>query len=103
MKYKFKNWRITESSGTKVTNRMRKQRAIEIARKLNDTERWHSHSRGIPMEVLRRDLKLLIDDFGSNPTLAQPIHDYFQLLRDYRVRRGHGACVVHTRGRCVGY
>lgn len=63
---------------------MRKARAKEIAEKLNDPQRWHSHSRGIPMAVLRRDLKLLIDD-----------------LKDYSFKRGYRV-VLHTRERDIG-
>jgi hypothetical protein len=103
VKYKFKNWRVTETSKTSVTKKMRIQRATEIGEKLNDTEVWHSHSRGIPMEVLRHNLKLLINDFGSDPALARPVHDYFRLLSDYRMRRGHEFFVLHTKGRHVGF
>lgn len=103
VKYKFKNWKVTETSGTKVTKQMRVDRAVDIAKKLNDTNRWHSHSRGITMEILRRDLKLLIDDFGENPQLAAPVHDYFRLLQDYRLRRGHYTFVIHTRGGYVAF
>ena len=103
VKYKFKNWRVTATSNTPVTRKMRVQRATEIGEKLNDTEVWHSHSRGIPMEVLRRNLKLLINDFGSNPALVRPVHDYFRLLSDYRMRRGHAFFVLHTKGRHVGF
>lgn len=35
--YKFKNWKKTETTATTVTQKMRRERAIEIARKLNDT------------------------------------------------------------------
>lgn len=103
VKYKFKKWAVTETSKTPVTKKMRVDRANEIARKLNDTKLWHSHGRGIPMEVLRRDLKLQIDDFGTNPSLAQPVHDYFRLLQDYQMRRAHFLTVIHTRKRYVGY
>jgi hypothetical protein len=102
-RYKFKNWKVTETDKTTVTRKMRVDRATEVGEKLNDTELWHSHSRGIPMEVLRRDLKLLINDFGSDAELAKPVHDYFRLLSDYRMRRGHYAFVVHTKERHVGY
>jgi len=103
VKYKFKNWRVTATSKTPVTRKMRVQRATEIGEKLNDTEVWHSHGRGIPMEVLDRNLKLLVKDFGSDPALARPVHDYFRLLSDYRMRRGHEFFVLHTMGRHVGY
>ena len=102
-KYKFKNWRQTESQGKKVTAQMRKARAKEIAKKLNDTKRWHSHSRGIPMAVLRRDLKLLINDFGADPDLAPAVQGYYHLLKDYSFKRGHMDFVLHTRERYLGY
>lgn len=102
VKYKFKNWKVTETRGTKVTRNMKRARAKEIAEKLNDTKLWHSHGRGISMEMLRRDLKLLIDNFEADTRLAHPIHDYFRLLQDYQARRGHYAYVIHRRGRHVG-
>lgn len=102
VKYKFKDWKVTEKKKTKVTPSIRKARANEVATKLNDTKLWHSHGRGIPMERLRRDLKLLIHDFGADSKLARPIHDYFQLLQDYQTRRAHFHYVIHGRGRHVG-
>lgn len=101
--HKFKNWRQTETRKIRVTKKMRAERAREIAEMLNKTDRWHSHSRGIPMEVLRRDLKLLVDDFGSNLTLARTVHDYYRLLKDYSMRRSHHTFVLHARGRYVGF
>ena len=47
--YKFKNWSKTETNGDKVTPKMKRERANKIAMALNDTTRWHAHSRGIPM------------------------------------------------------
>lgn len=41
VKYKFKNWKVTETRGITVTNKMRKERAREIARALGDASRWH--------------------------------------------------------------
>jgi hypothetical protein len=103
VKYKFKNWKRTASSGKRVTPTMRKERAKLIGEQLNETARWHSHSRGIPMEVLRRDLNLQIEDFGADPTLGGPIHDYYRLLKDYRMRRGLETWVIHTRERHDGF
>lgn len=51
VKYKFKNWKVTETNGTKVTLAMKRQRAEEIAVKLNYTAKWGSHSRGISLAV----------------------------------------------------
>ena len=102
VKYKFKNWKKTETQNTTVTKKMKVDRARDIAEKLNNIEMWHSHDRGIPIEVLRRDLNLLIDDFGVDPQLGPAMHDYYRLLKDYVMRRAHDAYVLHTRGRYVG-
>ncbi|MCC6175480.1 MAG: serine dehydrogenasease [Chloroflexi bacterium] len=102
-KYKFQNWTTTATRKMPVTDEMRIQRARGIAEKLNDMKLWHSHSRGIPMEMLRRELNLLIDDFGARPDVAQPMHDYFRLLQDYRMRLGHLTFVMHRRTEYVGF
>lgn len=102
-KYKFKAWKKTETRQLKVTPTMRKERAREIAKKLNEAERWHSHSRGIPMAVLSKDLNLLIDDFGEEEDFARPIHDYYRLLKDYMSKLAHHYFVIHTREGYVGY
>jgi len=82
---------------------MRRDRAADIAHKLNDTKRWHSHNRGIPIEVLRRDLKLLIDDFGEDDDLGPAVQGYYHLLKDYGFKRGHHMFMLHTRERYLGY
>jgi hypothetical protein len=89
VKYKFKNWKLTETRGARVTQKMKRDRAADIARKLNDTKRWHSHSRGISMQVLRRDLKLHISDLDDTPDIREAITSYTELLSDYRMKRGH--------------
>lgn len=99
-KYKFSNWKKTRTRGRRVTQKMRIDRAEEIARNFNDTDRWHSHGRGISMAVLQKDLNLEIDDFGLDPELASKIKAYYKLLRDYMVRRRH-AGVLHRRGAYV--
>ena len=96
VKYKFKDWNLTRTRKRRVTPKMRKDRAEEIAKALNNTERWHSHSRGISMEVLDKELNLLIEDFGSKPDLNTKLKAYYRLLVDYMIRRGHTG-VVHTR------
>ena len=54
------------------------------------------------MEVLRRDLKLLIDDFGEEPELRAAVHDYYYLLKDYMMRRSHYLFTLHIRGQYAG-
>lgn len=97
VQFKFKNWKKTETRKILVTREIREQRAEEIARKLNDTNRWHTHGHGISMEVLRRELKMRIDDFGADPNLNDPIKYYHALLDDYMVKRGARG-VIHTPG-----
>jgi hypothetical protein len=95
-KYKFRNWNKTKTRGLPVTKAMKRDRAAEVADKLNDVERWYSHGIGINMHVLRRELKLEIDDFGANKTLSEHVTSYHELLFDYLARIGQSS-VVHTR------
>lgn len=98
VKYKFKNWTATGTRGIPVTAQMREDRAKEIAQKLQDTERWHTHSRGLSMTVLRDELNLVVDDFGQRPALKECIRQYYRLLADFMARVQHGS-VVHVPGR----
>jgi hypothetical protein len=95
-RYKFKNWKVTKRREIKVTSKMRKDEAERIGKLLNETERWHTHSRGISMDILRRDLKLEIEDFGKIPNLNRLIKEYYKLLDDYMMKlRVVG--LVHTK------
>lgn len=84
--YKFKDWTTTETSKTAVTPVMREDRAKEIAVRLMKHDEWGSHGRGIPMRVLQQELKLRIDDFGTDAVLASTLRRYFDLLTDYMIR-----------------
>ncbi len=96
--YKFKNWRVTESRKKTVTDKMKKERAEEIATALSDNERWHSHARGISMETLRDELKLQIDDFDRDPELSGMLLSYFSLFADYVMNTYDiRNMVMHTR------
>jgi len=102
VKYKFKNWKKTEGRGLPVTKRMRSRRAAAIARTLNNTERWHSHGHGISMEVIRRDLKLKIEDLSETPDLCDRVKQYHSLLDDYMGKMAQKG-VLHTLGRYVPF
>lgn len=93
--YKFKNWVKTTTRGVAVTKRMKISRAVSIAKKLSNPNQWLSHARGISMDVLNNDLKLLIDDFGRDKHLNDNIRTYHKLLTDYMMRRTHKG-VIHT-------
>jgi len=94
-KYKFKNWITTKTRGLPVTEEMRKARAVQIAVELNNTDKWHTHGRGISRDVLEKDLGLVIDDFGLDSATSRMIRDYHNLISDYMGKLGH-QCVVHT-------
>ena len=88
-KYKFKNWATTKTRKEKVTPKLRRQRAEEIARTLGDAAKWHSHGRGIPMHRLKSDeLKLRIEDFGAEPELNSLIKNYHGLAIDHFSKAG---------------
>jgi hypothetical protein len=103
VKYKFKNWKRTEARGLPVTITMKKDRAAEIARKLNDTKRWHSHARGISMQVARRELKLHIDDLDDTPDVRDALSSYNSLLLNYRMVRGHHYFAIDWKGGYFGH
>lgn len=93
--YKFKDWVTTETRGRTVTRDMKEERAAWIARQLNDQERWLTHGRGIDMQTLQGELKLKIDDIGSNPELREAVWNYFWFLTDHMSRNGI-VSFVHT-------
>ncbi len=95
-RYKFRNWTETETRKLPVTEQMRKERANEIANKLNDTRKWNSHGIGINMQRLRRELKLHIDDFGKSRPLRVAVRNYHELALDYSTKRQFQS-VVQTR------
>lgn len=94
--YKFRNWKKTETSGKTVTAQMRRDRAKDIAEKLNETDYWCSHGRGISMQVLRKRMKLVIDDFGQDEVASEAVSSYYKLLKDY-TQRTRIQSVIHTR------
>lgn len=95
--YKFKNWRTTETKGEKVSDKMKKDRADEIAKLLNNPNRWHSHGRAIDRETLRGEVNLKIDALEENKELYRQVCDYFALLEDFKQREDL-LTVIHSRG-----
>lgn len=97
VKYKFKDWKKTESRGKTVTHAMKKASAERIARALNNTSKWHSHGFGISMEVLERDLNVRIVDFEKDAALSSAIRLYHNLLADYMGKTSSSG-VTHFAG-----
>jgi hypothetical protein len=99
VKYKFKDWTVTETSKLAVTEDYKRQRAESIAKVLSDPRRWHSHGRGIPMkELCGEELKLKIDDFGSDTELAKIIRDYFTMVREFVMMKDGSRHYMQVRG-----
>jgi len=94
--YKFKDWTKTETRGISVTQEMKLNRAKEIAQSLNNTNRWHSHARGIAIDTLKSELRLRIDDYSENKALNESITNYYNLLGDYMTREKL-ISFVHTK------
>lgn len=94
--YKFKDWK-KDGQSAEEAKKMREERATEIAKLLNNTEQWHSHSRGISMKVLREKAQLKIEDFGENLELNRRVRAYYELIKDY-ADRTQALQVVHSYG-----
>lgn len=95
VRYKFKDWKKRESNGKTVTKKMKENRALSVARALNDHERWGSHGRTIDRETLR-ELKLKIDNLEDDLPLSELVGDYFWFFRDFMARNEVASC-VHSR------
>lgn len=91
--YKFKNWKKTEKSGHRVSDDMKRERAKEIAMNLNDTTRWHTHSRGISMKLLREELNLKIEDLSDHESLSDCVHSVHRFMLDYMQSSNYQACL----------
>lgn len=96
-KYKFKDWKITETNEKKVTSTMKKERAEKIAKILGDVKKWHSHGRGISMQELSGpEIKLAIDDFGKDQELSHLIRHYHGLCVDYYTNKTGIQDYIHS-------
>ena len=88
-KHKFKDWLITATSKTPVTQEMKINRANKIAEVLGEPERWHSHGRGIGIrELAADDINLLVKDFGDDVILNSAIRCYYDLTIDFFRKMG---------------
>lgn len=87
-KYKFKDWTFHSDGKTPVTEQEKEARALEIAEKLSDNNRWKSHGRPIGIETLTTELNLRIIDFEEDQELNDIIAEYYDVLTEYIT--GHG-------------
>ena len=91
--FKFKNWDKTESKGAVVTLGMKQKRAEEIAQALNDTKRWHAHSRGISMKVLQEELRLKIEDMRESVQLREIVKGVHEFIVDFMETMNMSHCI----------
>lgn len=87
VRYKFKDWTKHRTDKNKINQRVsaqeKTQRAEEIAKKLSDNGRWHSHGRMLGIETLRKELRIEIEDFSMEQDLRYNIRVYNGLLTEY--------------------
>ena len=79
-KYKFKDW---SKDGKKVSLSRKKERAKEIAEKLNDHEKWYTHGNSIHKDILEKDINLRIDDYSTEEGLKEAVWEYFWSMLEY--------------------
>jgi len=79
-KYKFKNWEKTETHGNHVTEKMKEERAQEIAEKLTENSEWRSHGRSLKIEDLE-NMGLRIHRVDENIELSKVIHKIHTVYR----------------------
>lgn len=96
--YKFRDWKTHSSTGNSITPKEKRERAEEIAKILNDYERWRSHGRPISRDTLVSDprLRLQIEKIEDNPELSFDPNNYIVSLESY-MRSGPPGLFVHTR------
>lgn len=73
MRYKFKNWSVTETHKKPVTDEIKKKRAEEIASELTNHSKWRSHGRSIKIRDLE-DIGLKITRLDDNPKLSEIVY-----------------------------
>lgn len=81
VQYKFKNWTIKQTSGIKVTDKIKQQRAKEVADMLCNHSQWRLHGRSIKVEDLENVLIInKIDDDASLADIVYRIKIVLKLL-----------------------
>ncbi len=80
VKYKFKNWNHTKTRGIPVTQKMKEDRAAEIAHDLNNHNKWKTHGRSLKKEDLE-GIKLNITDIEQNSELKDIVYRIHTICR----------------------
>lgn len=100
VEYKFKDWNVHETTpafkGKPVTLAEKEVRAREIADALGNNKKWHSHARMLGIDMLRRDIRLRIEDYSGDKILQPLIRSYNDLLTEF-VTRNEYEFFLHSR------
>lgn len=78
-KYKFRDWKITETRKIEVTEQMKKERAEEIANELVNHSKWRSHGRSLKIDDLSKYLK--INRIDDDPELVEIVYRIQAIIR----------------------
>ena len=73
VRYKFKSWRTTETRGIAVTEKMKLNKAQEIAKELTNHAKWRSHGRSIKMGDLE-EIGLKVIRVENNNDLSDVVY-----------------------------
>lgn len=79
-KYKFKDWVVTETRGSTVTDEMRNLRAEEIAKCLTNHGKWRSHGRSLKIDDLE-NIGLRITKVDDDTNLSDIVYRIHTILR----------------------
>ena len=79
-KFKFKNWKVTETRNLPVTEEIKKRRAKEIAQELTNHAKWRSHGRSLKINDLEL-IGLKINKIDDNPVLADIVYRIQSVIR----------------------
>lgn len=79
-KYKFKDWVVTETRGSAVTDEMRSQKAEEIAKCLTNHKEWRSHGRSLKIDDLEK-IGLRITKVDDDTNLSDIVYRIQTLIR----------------------
>lgn len=79
-KYKFRDWNVTEARRIPVTEKMKRERAQEIARELVNHAKWRTHGRSIKIEDLE-SIGLKITKVDDDPELADVVYRIQTVIR----------------------
>lgn len=73
VKYKFKNWKQTETQKKEVSPEMKEKRAEQIAQELSNHSKWKSHGRSLKIKDIE-SIGLKVNHIDNNPNLSELVY-----------------------------